>query len=121
MRAFILILFAVLILGCKKDEINDPTGLYSVNDTYHSTSGTMTVNKSADRYNLEFSYSLGVPSCKATITNGSVTINHTTGSGFSERVITGSGNITPEGSVMLSINVKYGQNYKFMIVGNRAK
>lgn len=121
MRAFILIFLTLTILGCKKDGINDPTGLYSVNDNFHGTSGTMTVNKFNDLYNLEFSYSLGMPSCKASITNGSVSINQTTGSGPSLRVITGSGNITQEGSVMMNINVKLGQNYKFLIVGNRAK
>jgi hypothetical protein len=121
MRAILLIFLTLSVLGCKKDEINDPTGLYSVNDNYHGTSGTMTVNPSSGQYNLEFSYSLDIPSCKAVITNGTVTINQTTGSGPSLRVITGSGNITQEGSVMMNINVKFGQNYKFLIVGNRAK
>jgi hypothetical protein len=118
----ILLAFTMLMLAsCKKDEVNDPTGTYNVNDTYHGTSGTLIIIPFNDKYNLTYSYSLNMADCKATITNGQVSINQTTGQGSQTRITTGTGTITNEGFLNLSVTTKFGQTYKFLLTGQRVK
>ena len=118
----LLLALALLMLSsCKKDEINDPTGTYNVTDTYHSKSGTMTILPLNGKYHLNFSMQLNMAECQATIINGNVSINETTGSGSQTKTTTGTGTITNEGFVNMSVTTKFGQTYKFLLTGQRVK
>lgn len=126
MKRLVMVLFALVVLSvasCKKDEINDPTGLYNVTTQYGSTAkiGTMTCNKFNDIYKLQFSIPTDLGSYDAKIVNGNVTIDMTRKVGPETYTTKGTGRITNDGQLSLDLTIKWGMIYHYTVIGNKAK
>ena len=123
MRVVILILLAVSLLGCKKEELFNPTGLYNVTTQVGSASpklGVVTINPEGLIYKVDFDQSAGAfHTLDARIDNGTITIDtQTKGSATYQ----GEGRVTDEGALTLDFKlINHSQTYKVKVQGNRGK
>lgn len=122
-RAVVLILAASVVLGCSKDKIINPTGLYNVTTQVGSVSpklGTMTINPYEGAYLLKFDMAAGgFGEIKSTITQGKIEFPNYK---YHNTTYQGGGNVDEDG--VLSLNFKIinpSGIYQVKVQGNRAK
>ena len=117
MKALVAIILILTIVGCQKEKIIDPTGLYRVTTQEGSMTriGTLTINKFNSEYTIVSDYN---GTMQSKIINGKIDIYPQT---ILNKTFYGSGTVDNSGNIYIDLNVQFGILYKVKIQGSKAK